>query len=355
VDLLKTMITKIDNIMENPQLSNEQEIYKPSLSTNNSESQGELSHLIQNFNKMNTKEIDNIVVTNELSSKKDFNRIVDEINDLISKLLHKGIEGKLVKKKVIEYPNNYNLNSQEIYNWLSNNQNSSNSIFLLGYYNHKGIETSVNKEEAFNLFINASEKNHLLAHFYVGDCYFHGCGTSKNEKLAFEYFKDVANKNFTTGQLNIGYFYENGIAIKKDLKKAIYWHEKAANNGNIIAMCNLSRCYLNGEGVEKDYNKAFELSKQSAEGGHPDGITMLGYCSYNGIGTEIDMQNAFELYQKSANLGNKVAQYNLGIMYEYGRGTTTKDIGKAIYWYEKSAKQGYQQAQNEFNKLQKII
>jgi TPR repeat protein len=46
-----------------------------------------------------------------------------------------------------------------------------------------------------------------------------------------------------------------------------------------------------------------------------------------------------ELYQRSANLGRMVAQYNLGVMYENGNGIT-KDIDKAIYWYEKSAKQG---------------
>ncbi|POG65706.1 hypothetical protein GLOIN_2v1781457 [Rhizophagus irregularis DAOM 181602=DAOM 197198] len=39
---------------ENPQLSNGQELNEVPLSTNISELQGELSQLIQNFNKMNT-------------------------------------------------------------------------------------------------------------------------------------------------------------------------------------------------------------------------------------------------------------------------------------------------------------
>ncbi|PKK69313.1 hypothetical protein RhiirC2_781142, partial [Rhizophagus irregularis] len=53
----------------------------------------------------------------------------------------------------------------------------------------------------------------------------------------------------------------------------------------------------------------------------------------------------FELYHKAANSGYSLAQYNLGLMYEYGKGIE-KDINQAIYWYEKSAKQGYQLAQN---------
>ncbi|PKY25282.1 kinase-like protein [Rhizophagus irregularis] len=354
VDLLKAMfITKTDIIAENPQLLDEQELSEVHLSTNNSGLQGELFQLIQNFDEMNTNEIDNTIVNiqEKLLAEKDFSKVVDETNDLIFKLYNKGIDMDLVKEQIIKYFNNYNTNSQEIYNWLSNNQ-SSNSIFLLGYFNLLGIEISKNNEKAFDLFISASEKDHILAQSFVGVCYQYGNGTIKNEKLAFKYYEKAANKNFARGQLKIGYFYDTGIGTKKDLKKAFYWYEKAANNGNIIAMHNLGRCYLNGEGVEKDYNKAFGLFKQSAEGGYSSGVTMLGYCYNYGIGTNIDKQKAFELYQKSANLGNKVARCNLGMMYEFGDGIT-KDKYKAIYWYEKSAKQGYHKAQNRLEILQK--
>jgi len=59
------------------------------------------------------------------------------------------------------------MNSQEIYNWLLINQNNSDSIFLLGYFNFTGIETSEDKRKAFNLFISASEQNHSLARHYM--------------------------------------------------------------------------------------------------------------------------------------------------------------------------------------------
>ncbi|GBB99017.1 hypothetical protein RclHR1_00340008 [Rhizophagus clarus] len=351
VDWLKATIAKAEIIVENPKFSNSQKLNIASfLSTNNLKSQGELSQLIQNFNKVNIREIDPIAVSNErekFSFIKGFNITVDEVNDLIFKSLEKGIESKLISERINECYNNYNTNSQEIYNWLLNNQDNSNSIFLLGYFNYKGIGTNKNYDKAFNLFLNASEQNHILAQFYIGHYYE---VVIKDEISAFEYFENVANKNLIAGQVNIGYCYENGIGIEKSAKKAFYWYEKAANNGNIRALYNLGRYYESGIDIEKDYNKAFELFKQSAEGGYSDGISMLGYCYSNGIGTKIDKQKAFELYQKSANLEEKVAQYNLALMYEKGK-VITKDIEKAIYWYQKSDKNGYYYAKKKLLKL----
>jgi hypothetical protein len=58
VDMLKTIITKkTDVITENPQLLNKQEFNRISLNTCNSKSQGEMSQLIQNFDKIDTKEL----------------------------------------------------------------------------------------------------------------------------------------------------------------------------------------------------------------------------------------------------------------------------------------------------------
>jgi TPR repeat protein len=348
-------ITKTDAITENHQTSNKQELSEAFLNTNNSVLQGELSQLIQNFNKISVKETDPVILLSKkeyLSNENDFVIIVDKINDFILELSNKGIKRNSVKQQVVEYFNDNDINSKDIYNWLLNNQNNlnSNPIFILGYFNYYGIITKENNEKAFNLFINASEKGHVLAQLFVGDCYKHGYGTPKNENLSFEYYEKVANQNYAIGQLEVGCCYEHGYGIKKDTNISSYWYEKAANNGNTIAMFNLGIYYENNkDDFEKDYNKAFELFKQSAEGGCLDGIMMLGYCYNEGIGTKIDKQKAFELYQNAANLGDITAQYNLALMYE-----KENDIDKAIYWYEKSAEQGDTDAQDKLKTLQTI-
>ncbi|PKC74831.1 HCP-like protein [Rhizophagus irregularis] len=274
-----------------------------------------MSHFIQKFNKTNTKEDKFIPITtnkqlisNEsISSKENLKIVIKKIVEYIFKLVNLGKE---VTDYIIDYINNgHSVKSQEIYNWLLNNQDDLDSIFLLGYFNYVGIETSGNLIQAFDLFIKASEQDHTLAQFYVGLCYEFGYGTEENEKLAFEFYEKVANKNYPSGIIYLGYFYEREPEPNRWNRPHPYLYEKAANLGNSLAQYNLAIMYMNGYGADKDDIKAFELSKQSAEEEFIDGIRALGYCYRDGI---------------------------------------EKDINKAIYWYEQS---GDQEAQNRLKNL----
>ncbi|PKK69853.1 kinase-like protein [Rhizophagus irregularis] len=218
---------------------------------------GGLSRIIQDLEKINTSE-------NIPTSKK---KLVDEIVEFIFKEIDEEKNQETRERHILD---NFNNNNTEIYNWLLTNQNEPNFIFLLGYFQYYGIETDENKKEAFNLFKNASEKNHILAQYYVGLCYEFGNGVVKNDKLAFDSFKKIADKEYALGQFKVGYFYYKEIGIKKNLKEAFTWYEKAAQNGNLIAMCNLGLMYKNGEGTNKDIDKAIYWYKESVEKGNQD-------------------------------------------------------------------------------------
>lgn len=60
--------------------------------------------------------------------------------------------------------------------------------------------------------------------------------------------------------------------------------------------------------------------------------------------SENDLQKTFAEYQRKAAQGDMIAQYELGLCYEKGKGTM-KDINNALYWYKISAKKGYAKAQ----------
>lgn len=75
-------------------------------------------------------------------------------------------------------------------------------------------------------------------------------------------------------------------------------------------------------------------------------IVLVLFCaSFNAVADVTNEQN-LELTKTLgfAQNGNPRAQYNLGLMYEYGNGVRV-DYAQAAYWYQKSADQGFAEAQ----------
>ena len=58
-----------------------------------------------------------------------------------------------------------------------------------------------------------------------------------------------------------------------------------------------------------------------------------------------DYETAYKLILPLAEQGDAQAQYNLGVMYDKGRGIP-QDYKEAIKWYRLSAEQGFAKAQN---------
>ena len=198
---------------------------------------GNLSQLIKNFDKINTKV--------ESTSANDFSVMVYEMADLFNKSI-----ASRQKQEILDYLNNRNITSQQIYDWLLNNQNNSNSIFLLGAFNCLGIETIVNKEVAFDLFQKAANFGNTFGISELGFCYEHGIGTSIELQKAFRLYQRAANLGFSRSQFNLAIMYENGDVVIRDIDRAIYWYKKSAKGGqdvhykleNLLRLKNL--CYL---------------------------------------------------------------------------------------------------------------
>jgi TPR repeat protein len=341
---------QIDNYNLNSTLQNEREINDYSSNTNNSV-HGEMSQIMNNFHKMEMKEEISPTTSmdvNENIYEEDLSIMIDELVNNYLKDINEGKERNVRKQHIIDYVNKYD--SQKIYNWLLNNQNNQNSIFLLGYFNYHGIKIKSDKRKAFELYQKATKLKNSAAQHDLINIYTYGEDDYKNYDKAFELSKELAKKGYSGGINQLGYCYDRGIGTKKNINKAFELYEKAANLGNSGSQYNLATMYECGEGVKEDHNKAFKYSEKSAGAGHSGGIRMLGFCYDYGIGTNPDKQKAFELYQKAANLGNKEAQYSLAMCYESGEGTE-KDINQAIHWYKKSAEQGYEDAKNKLDQL----
>ncbi|POG79122.1 kinase-like domain-containing protein [Rhizophagus irregularis DAOM 181602=DAOM 197198] len=290
---INQVVTKLNTVII-MKLSSEQQ-----LKSNDNLLHGETSQILQNFNKINTNEI-------EPSISSNMNNFGSSVNEIIHCL-----EKVEIGKKKIEayyYFNSHNITSQEIYYWLLDNQNDVNSIFLLGLFNQYGIEIGIDKEKAFELYQIAANLGNEFGVTSLGNCYLYGIGTIVNKNKAFELYQEAAKLGNPRGISNLGYCYFYGVGTLVNLKKSVELFQEAANLGNTNGICNLGHCYLRG------------------------------------IGTVSDHKKAFALFQKAANLGNELAQYYLALMYEIGH-EVEKDINQAIYWYKKAAEQGHKHAQ----------
>ncbi|GBC20845.1 kinase-like domain-containing protein [Rhizophagus irregularis DAOM 181602=DAOM 197198] len=314
----------------NIQLSSNQQlnlsVFKDS---NNNLSHGELSKIIQKFNKINIEEI-----KPSITSDYDFKMIVDEIVEFLDMI---GEEKD--KRNIYDSLNNYNMTSREIYIWLLNNQHYSNSVVLLGDFNYLGIEINVDVNKAFELYQKSADLENEFGINNLGYCYQNGIGTDIDEKKAFELYQVAADLGNASGIDNLGYCYQNGIGTKIDEKKAFELYQKAADLGNTPGIDNLGYCYQNGIGTDISEKKAFELYQKAADLGNAFGMENLGYCYEKGIGTGINNKKAFELYQKTADLGNASGMNNLGYCYQNGIGIDINSK-KAFELYQKSANLG---------------
>lgn len=123
-------------------------------------------------------------------------------------------------------------------------------------------------------------------------------------------------ENDAKAQYELALLFQSGKYIQKNEKQAFCFFEKSANQNYIPAKIELAKCYTIGRGTEKNLKKAFDL------------------------------------YQIAANAGNAEAQNILGNYYINGNAgglKIPKDIGKALEWWTKAAKQGLTQAKNSLN------
>jgi TPR repeat protein len=94
-----------------------------------------------------------------------------------------------------------------------------------------------------------------------------------------------------------------------------------------------------------DYEAAHREFLPLAEQGDAVAQYNLGIMYQNGRGVIQDHKEAVKWYRKAADQGNVGAQYNLGVMHAIGEGVP-QDYKEADKWYRTAAEQGDSNAQN---------
>ncbi len=101
---------------------------------------------------------------------------------------------------------------------------------------------------------------------------------------------------------------------------------------------------------EGHYAEALRLFQKAADQGDAQAQYNLGWMYDKGKGVARDSRQAVHWWKKAADQGDAGAQNNLGVMFANGDGVA-HDAKRAVYWYQQAANQGHAQAQ--FNLAQK--
>ena len=103
---------------------------------------------------------------------------------------------------------------------------------------------------------------------------------------------------------------------------------------------------------ETNYKKALEKLMPLAESGHAAAQYNIGVMHEWGNGVPQDNSQALKWYKRSAELSHKDAQNNLGALYSKGEGTEQNFV-EALKWFLISAENGSEGGQKNIRILEK--
>ncbi len=254
-------------------------------------------------------------------------------------------------------------------------------------------------EEASEYYRKATDQGLFQAQNYLGDMYFGDLKVPSDYAEAQKFVEEArefgepelgAMKSGTTlhpdlstdewgpverlgrtndlGILTIGHNLGSKLELQRKDAQAVLCLRKAAEQGLAEAQYLIGQVFwfrlLDWYEVSEAYAEAFKWYRKAAEQGLAHAQYALGYAY--GV-NDIFLASIYEIvheqeiehraflqddaetvkwYRKAAEQGLAKAQYELGDMYEHGRGVP-QDNAEAVKWYRKAAEQGLAKSQHE--------
>jgi hypothetical protein len=225
-----------------------------------------------------------------------------------------------------------------------------------------------------NLIMSSSKQGFDKSQFVLGLMYKNGDGVPQDYKESIKLFKLAAKQGNSAAQFGLGVMYHKGGDVPQDYTESVNWYRLAAEQGYSEAQSNLGDMYRNGQGVPQDYTESVKWYRLAAEQGYSRGQNNLGDMYRNGQGVPQDYTESVKWYRLAAKQGLSGAQFNLGIMYKNGVGVPQEenvskeeielddvqksemekkkqDYKESIKWFTKSAEQGDSKSQYNLGEI----
>jgi TPR repeat protein len=144
-------------------------------------------------------------------------------------------------------------------------------------------------------------------------------------------------------QFEVGIDFDFGTYGEQDFEKAADYLAKAASQGHQSAEGNLLLQHVLGQAKTFRPDMVFTRLKNRAESGDREAQNNFGLCFQFGYGTAQDYEVAAVWFRRAAEGGLATAQFNLGGLYYEGNGLE-KDLDSAKEWYTRAAEQRHELA-----------
>jgi len=209
-------------------------------------------------------------------------------------------------------------------------EESPRAQYTLGLMYLQGRGVTQNKKLALFWLKKSVDQGYYLALHRLGKIYLDDEVTKADPKTAVKYITIAAQKGYTPSQYLLGTLYQTGkLGVTKNQKTALMWFNLAASQGHKMAKQVLSRLSSGHKTPPpSDAQIAFD--------------TGFNFLKGRG-GIDRDYKQAAEWFSKAAEQGHADAQYNLGELYNRGRGVK-KNKNIALKWYKAAAEQGHVKA-----------
>jgi hypothetical protein len=132
--------------------------------------------------------------------------------------------------------------------------------------------------------------------------------------------------------------------VPSDPARRLAYYRDAAAAGDVEGTLQLAILYAKGEGgVTQDYAIAAKWFRAAADKGNARAQYDLGVLYERGRGVPVDFAAAAEWYRKAAQQQYPLAEFNLAVVYTKGQGMR-QDLSEAAQWYRRAAGHGVIQA-----------
>lgn len=224
--------------------------------------------------------------------------------------------------------------------------------FALGkHYADLGKDTH-HQRRAIRWFRKAADQGHSEAQHQLGLLYQRGPESLCNDDAAFLWLRKAAAQGNSEAVIDLGWF----MHLKNEnAAKVIHCFRQAIALGNAAGYYSLGNLYDYAMGDKRDKLKALNFYREAARRNYAPAQWHLG-CHYSRAyygQSPVNLSAGVKWLRRAAALGHAGGQYELGKLYEKGRGVS-QDLSKATELYQSSASQGDIWAQNALGRIYRV-